>query len=667
MKLYNARRSRAPILQLTNPLLGATGPLEYYDDILYEIQNSDFQNYYDVGGANVVTPIKGAQINQLSLIARQEGSRMNEVQPGNVAIKDLVGPVSRDPLKMNDLVRAQANPSLAPMVSTCFDDTATGYTNDITKFFTHNYYPDVQELLQRNNVVENGETVGYTWQQRPQSCMQSAVNGTFCHQTVNSDGGMFGLDEIGTSAQFGAGTDSVKGVSSWRPVNMINLSGTMNAARDMETRCDRGHDCRDNTTQLKLNNDGELDMANGNAQFWNNADPTQMTTSTTGRIPGDTVDTDNQPVYMYETGQMVYGARVVDHDSRLLCPNYANDWVKLWREDLYDKLNKQKNIPKNERPYGSALTTERSKQKTNPLDQVGDDWLKPGERPTGAKFGEKYKFKKKTRVLVEPKSMITYQFFAAPGIEGDSRLLSGDILKENAVSLYDPVKNASTIDGASRNVLNDGLTDEFREAIDNQKHFFDQRSRVCMVFVSGEPQVRQDGLTDTTPCSVNYEIKTLEKVKFVPKFYSKMQRLTHALEFTGQPHRDKFDSEYHGRDDQAYEDFTSRSFKHAIDLDQAQTRAISSSMHAATTTGRTMKEIGSDFAQFARHAGLGMAKIGKRAYDVGKAVVSNEKTIVNSAKLFGIAFGAPEVTAAASMYEEARNKFGEAGIKQKMA
>lgn len=628
---------------------------------MFEIQNAEFQNYYSIGEANAVSPVKGSQIKEINMFPRVNGTRMNEVQPGNVAIKDLVGPVARDPLKMNNLDRAQAFPSLAPMVSTCFDDSGTGQTNDVTQFFEHNYYPDVQELLERSDIVENGEVVGHNWNQRPQTCMQSAVNGTFCHQTVNSDGGMYGLDELGTSAQFGAGTDSVNGVSSWRPVNMINLSGTMNAARDQEVRCDRGHDCRDNQDQLRLNSDGDLDMVNGNLQFWSNDDPTQLTQSST-----DSAGQPNVPAYMHTTGQMVYGSRVIDHDSRLLCPNYANDWVKLWREDLYDNLNKQKNLAKNERPYGSALTTERGKLKTNPLDQVADDWLKPGERPTGAKFGERYKFKKKTRVLVEPNSMISYQFFASPGIEGDSRLLSSDLLKENSFGLYDPTKNASVVDGVSKNVMNTSVSDEFQHALDHQNQFFDQRSRVCMVFVSGEPQVRQDGLTDTTPCSVNYEVKTLEKVKYVPKFYSKMQRLAHATEFPKDTVDDKFDSEYHGRDDQAYEDYTSRAFKMAIDMDQAQTGAIKSQMTAATTSGRTMKQIGNDWAHFAQRAGIGMQKIAKRAYDVGQLLQSNEKNIVNATKLFGIATGAPEVTAAAAMYEEARNKFAEAGVQQKM-
>lgn len=142
--------------------------------------------------------------------------------------------------------------------------------------------------------------------------------------------------------------------------------------------------------------------------------------------------------------------------------------------------------------------------------------------------------------------LLVISFFADPGIDGESRLLNSDLLKENYSGLFNDAD--TTVES-----LMNFPGDEFTQKVLGQNQFFDQRSRVCMVFANGAPCMI-DGESVTKPVSVNYSMKMLEKVRYVPKFYDKMQRLTHAKPLAPGFGPNLYDSDFVSNEENAHLD-----------------------------------------------------------------------------------------------------------------
>lgn len=519
------------------PQLGASGPLEYYDEFVGEVTGNTIEesSYGTLGqNANLFTPAYPSIFSHTTQFNR-ETVRLNEIQYGEKVRKDLLGATAKDPNKLGQLQTGVQTPSLSPMAMTSVGTVGTS-DDVVLKPFSKNPLPYLQNLMKYDQT-----TAEYSI--RPQSTIAASCPGVFCHQTTDEHGGMFALHQLGTqeSGQASATGDKVAGSSSWRPVNMMNITATQSANLDNALGFERGQDTNTLVTAVVTNK-------------WVALDGTISDTSTEDK---DGVTHNLQPLKTRETGRMCYGHRTENTDARLLLPNYANEWVKLWREDLYDEANKQSNA-NSRRPFGSALNnSSKTMQAATVFDQVSDDFIEAGARPTGENFSSMYHRKKKTRVLVEPNSMITYQFFADPGIDGESRLLNSDLVKENTVGLFTEPNNSVAT------TLYNKPGEEFVEKIQNQRAFFDTRSRCCMVFVNGAPCVIDDKHT-TKPANVSYNISTLEKVRYAPKFYNKMQRLAHSLEFPESRDDRHIDAEYVNNDGEIHEDRNTREFRRNV-------------------------------------------------------------------------------------------------------
>lgn len=502
----------------------------------------------------ILTPLPNHVVNTTDTISRSGMSRLTDIQLGEICGNDIIGTAAKDTVGLGRLAKASLNPTVNTMVMTSGDPDNDINAADVNTHypFVNNPYPKLQPLAQ---VLEaaSGSNPG-KFGPRLLSHHAAAAPGCFVHQTVDSNGAMWHLDQLGTktAGQAASGTHGANthGVSSWRPVNMMNLSATQNPNTDLHITYERGQD----TDELVTTEDPDK-YIDREGMTTNQATSTVTDGATTATY-------DNQKVVYKDTQRQCLATRTEDTDARLLLPNYANEWVKLWREDLYDELNKTSN-KNSKRPFGSAVNSDQTRLKhVSVFDQVGDKWLKAGERPTGRSFSEKYRQRKKTRVMVEPRSIVTYQFFADPGIEGDSRLLKSDLVKENAYGL---IHKSSTVDGTVATDINTVLNypdEEFHDKVLNQHEFFDQRSRCCMVFVNGAPHMI-DGKHTTAPASINYTIKTLEKVAYVPKFYNKMQRLTHAVPYPMTGSKRYFDSDFVDKEGNAHVDATNAAWARA--------------------------------------------------------------------------------------------------------
>ena len=493
--------------------------MEYYNEWIGEV-TGDAIAHSDYESNDLVTPLKPVEFDLDSVYSRANYSRLHEVQPGLATRMTYVGSVAKDPEGRDDLSGQVTDPQVSVMSMTATDPFYSIST----------YSPGTHVPFARNSEIgleHMTKEVGDKQEARTWSTNMAVTPGVFCHQTVDSQGAQFPLSALGTASSGQAeGTVNNVGVSSWRPVNMMNLSPTMNPNTDLHLGIERHQD----TTRVVKSDSGQYVNTDGT-----------VTTSATG--PNGEV---LSPLEIKETQKRCFSTRTETHDCRLLLPNTGNEFIKLWREDLYEEANKESNGGKH-RPFGSSLNShEKSMQQLTVYDQVSDQWLLPGERPTGRSFSSMYHQKKKTRVMVEPNSIISYQFFADPGIDGESRLLNSDLLKENFVGLFD--HSNTHIEGYMNTP-----GDEYTEKILGQNQFFDTRSRVCMVFANGAPTM-VDGVSVTKPVSVNYTVKTLEKVTYVPKFYDRMQRLVHAKSLPPGFGPKFYDSEFIDEDEKAHMD-----------------------------------------------------------------------------------------------------------------
>jgi hypothetical protein len=285
----------------------------------------------------------------------------------------------------------------------------------------------------------------------------AATVGTFCHRTLQNDGTFPSLEQ------------SV--APSFRPVNMMSLSGMMHPTSDLKVRLNKY---------------------------------------------SDVITAEDTP----DVGRFT---RCETHDARMCLPNLANEWVKLWQEDLIDALQTRKNQSVTARPFaqdGDGNVNEfdvTSAAYEAEKDVARSKWLEQGQRPSGPRFNERYKKRKSTRVCLEPGSMISYQFFAQPGLEGESRLLNWDMPDRMSTSTYP----------------NTPLGKE-EAGVEPRSYFFDDRSRVLMVFVNGEPAtVPVDGLQNqqtTSPCSLSMTMKTMERVRCLPKMFSNSKTFAHSID-----------------------------------------------------------------------------------------------------------------------------------------
>ena len=282
----------------------------------------------------------------------------------------------------------------------------------------------------------------------------AATVGTFCHRTLQQNGTYPRLK------------DAIE--PSFRPVNMLSISGNMHPTSDLKWRLDALG----------------VDDSDGNKH----------------------------------SGQLT---RCATHDARMCYPNLANEWVKLWQQDLVDEQNARKSQGVNVRPFaesgdGDPSTMDVTSSSYNALmDNLRAKFLLQGERPTGHAFNSKYRKRKSTRVCIEPGSSISYQFFSIPGIEGESRLLNGD--------LPEKVKSG---------VIQNGIGTELVEP-DGKSCFFDDRSRVLMVFINGQPAIVPRGAQNqqtSSPCSLSLTIKTMERVRCLPKMFSNSRQFAHSID-----------------------------------------------------------------------------------------------------------------------------------------
>ena len=288
----------------------------------------------------------------------------------------------------------------------------------------------------------------------------AATVGTFCHRTLQQDG---------TYPRLKDATEP-----SFRPINMLSISGNMHPTSDLKWRLDA----------LGVND------SNGNKK----------------------------------SGQLT---RCATHDARMCLPNLANEWVKLWQQDLVDEQNARKSQGTNVRPFaesgdGDPATMDVTSPSYNALmDNARAKFLLQGQRPTGAAFNAKYRKRKTTRVCIEPGSSISYQFFSVPGIEGESRLLNGD--------LPDKVKSGVTQSGIGTEVVEP----------DGKSCFFDERSRVLMVYINGQPAIAPRGSQNqqtSSPCSLSLTVKTMERVRCLPKMFSNSRQFAHSIDQVSERH-----------------------------------------------------------------------------------------------------------------------------------
>lgn len=508
------------------PQQGATGPLEYYNEWCGEV-GGDAVPQAAYNSENLITPIFPTEFDvyndNAKLYPRHNYCRLHEIQPGLSTRLTYVGTVAKDPEGRGDLSSEVLAPNASIMAMTTADSA-----NNVGTFIANQAVPfarNPQLGLMPLTTEQDGAFSPKAW-----TTQMACAPGVFCHQTVDQEGAQFPLSCLGTKVSGQSEGDNIPGYSSWRPVNMMNLSPTMNPNTDLHLGIERYQD----TSDVVKHDTGQFIGLDGNVT----SDATQVDAD------GNTVNL--SPLQKKMTARRCFSTRTETHDARLLLPNTGNEFIKLWREDLYDEVNRESNGGKR-RPFGSSLNShEKSMQQLSVYDQVSDQWLMPGERPTGRAFSSMYHQKKKTRVMVEPNSIISYQFFADPGVDGESRLLNSDLLKENYTGLFNDSDTAV-------NSLMNFPGDEFTEKVLGQNQFFDQRSRVCMVFANGAP-VMKDGVSVTKPVSVNYTIKTLEKVRYLPKFYDKMQRLTHAKPLAPGFGPKFYDSDFISSDESAHLD-----------------------------------------------------------------------------------------------------------------
>lgn len=501
---------------------------------------------------------------QTKMYPRDHYCRLHEIQPGYATRMTYVGSVAKDPNGRDDLSAQTIAPTASVMALTTADSA-----NQVSTFAANTHVPFARnpELgLQMLATESNGVYSSKAWTTQMASCP-----GVFCHQTVDDKGSQWPLSALGTQASGQSEGDNTYGTSSWRPVNMMNLSPTMNPNTDLHVGIERHND----TPDVVLENTGQYIGLDG----------TVVTVSTQVDADGNTIALN--PLKRKTTGRRCFSTRTETHDARLLLPNTANEFIKLWREDLYEDANKQSNNG-SRRPFGSSLnSSEKTMQQLTVYDQVSDQWLMPGERPTGRHFTSMYHQKKKTRVMVEPNSIISYQFFADPGIDGESRLLNSDLLKENFNGLFDT--SNTTVEG-----LMNFPGDEFTEKVLGQNQFFDQRSRVCMVFANGAPTMI-DGHQVTKPVSVNYTIKMLEKVRYVPKFYDKMQRLIHAKPLAPAFGPGFYDSDFIGEDEAAHLDASKQEVERSLRVASKITGASKEVKESTQVTPKKRRNVAQDF------------------------------------------------------------------------
>jgi hypothetical protein len=538
------------------PQVGATGPLEYYDEIVAEMQQLHAADAYveyvdNETKPNILTPVPPSAINASNMWTRQM-SRLNEIQYGDKVKLDLIGSASADP---EGLGRLQANvlaPRISRMVMTGMDTAKTW--GAMTAPFNQNYGPKLCNVAVQTKAAAaaTDELPSQPAEYKPRLLSHTAASapGCFIHQTTDENGSQWHLNQLGTVASNQQWTDgsNTNGLSHWRPVNMMNLSSTQNPNTDIHMTFQRG---QDSEVLVPVTVAGKFIKPDG----------TIVNSATSGQ--GDADYTGPYPALKAKgTQRKAYATRTEDTDARLLLPNYANEWIKLWREDLYEAENKTTNKRNTKRPFGNALQSDASTLKQMSVyDQIGDKWLEPGARPTGRAFNSRYKQKKKTRIMVEPNSLVTYQFFADPGIEGESNLLTSDLVKKNDYGLID-LKDSSGTSVDANSILNH-QSEEFVDKLQHQNQFFDSRSRCCMVFINGAPHLI-DGEHTTEPASVNYQIKTLEKVTSVPRFYNKMSKFHHAVDFPDISQKRYFDSQFVDKDGKPYKDYKDHSYADSI-------------------------------------------------------------------------------------------------------
>lgn len=501
---------------------------------------------------NIISPVPPSAIDAQDMWIR-EMSRLNEIQYGDKVKLDLIGSASVDP---EGFGRLQANilaPRISRMVMTGMDTEQDWGV--LSAPFAHNYGPKLCNMAVQTKAeaAATATTPAQPAEYKPRILSHVAASspGCFIHQTIDDYGSQWHLNQLGTVAsnQQLANGHNTHGKSSWRPVNMMNLSSTQNPNTDIHMTFERGQD-------------SEMLVPVAVAGKYIKPDGTIVNSATYGS--GDADYTGPYPSLKAKgTQRKAYATRTEDTDARLLLPNYANEWIKLWREDLYEAENKTTNKRNTKRPFGSALQSNASALKQMSVyDQIGDKWLDAGARPTGRAFSSMYRQKKKTRIMVEPNSLVTYQFFADPGIEGESSLLTSDLVKKNDYGLI----NLKQTNGDPTITTNDILnhqSEEFVEKLQHQSQFFDTRSRCCMVFINGAPHMI-DGQHTTEPASVNYTVRTLEKVTSVPRFYHKMSKLHHAVDFPDISQKRFFDSQFVDKDGKPYKDHTDDNYADAI-------------------------------------------------------------------------------------------------------